>query len=234
MLDVKNLSAGYGQKPVLHDVSMNVADGEFVLVIGANGSGKSTMLKCIAGLLRPDRKSAIKYRDKDIAALPAEKHIRLGLVYVPQRNNVFDQLTVSGNLEVSALALPKTVDRRASIERVLELLPRLQPLRRRSAFGLSGGERQSLALAIALIHRPKLLLLDEPCAGLDPVMAHDMLRSIKELQHRLKFSVLMVEHRLKESWSLADRVYGLRAGVVVRSISQRVELTPDLLADVFL
>ena len=167
MLEVRHLSTGYGKKQVLYDVSFSIAAGEIVLLIGSNGSGKSTLLKAIYGLLPPFAGGAgeIIFNGEDITRCPPAQLIRKGLVYIPQKNNCFDNLTVKENLEVSALSLPDASVRRQAYAQALDSMPLLQAHLTKYPYQLSGGERQLLAFSMALTHSPKLLLLDECFAG---------------------------------------------------------------------
>lgn len=166
MLKVEKLSTGYGKKQVLWDVSFEVGDNEIVLLTGGNGSGKSTVLKCIYGLLKPwNKEGKIIFDGVDITGLRTSELIKLGLVYIPQKNNYFEEFTVQENIEVRGSIYSKNVVK----ERIGEVydLPKLYEMRNRKPFNMSGGERQLIALGIALIHQPKLIMFDEPFAGID-------------------------------------------------------------------
>jgi len=195
-LNVANLTTGYGKKQVLTDVSFGVDQGEAVLLSGGNGSGKSTALKAIYGLLKPwDTVGRIHFEGNDITSLPTASMIRCGIVYMPQKKNVFEDFTVEENLLTSA-SIYKRKEAKERVERVYERLPKLRSMRKRTPFNMSGGERQILAFGIALLHNPKLFLLDEPFAGVDATNSEVLFDCIKDL---LKESItfIIVEHKMQ-------------------------------------
>jgi branched-chain amino acid transport system ATP-binding protein len=194
LLKVENISTGYGKKQVLWDVSFDVGDNKIVLLTGGNGSGKSTVLKCIYGLLKPWNTDAnIKFNGIDLIGLKTSDLIKLGIVYIPQKNNYFEDFTVQENLEVSGSIYNKSVVKER-IENVYKL-PKLYEMRNINPFNMSGGERQLLALGNALIHQPKLILFDEPFSGLDKDISNIMLDEMLKLKEK-KISLLIVEHKL--------------------------------------
>ncbi len=184
LLELKNINTGYGKKQVLYDISFSVERGEIVLLIGSNGSGKSTLLKAIYGLLPLWRDSSaagdssseggtidggsIRFDGENIAGLPASALLKKGLLYVPQQNNLFADLTVKENLEMAGLTLASRQLLRDRIEKALTVLPTLVPHLKRIPMKLSGGERRLLTLAMAILHQPKMILMDEPFNGLSP------------------------------------------------------------------
>jgi len=194
MLKVEHITTGYGKKQVLTDVSFEVAKGEIVLLTGGNGSGKSTVLKTIYGLLNswvPE--GHIYFEGHDISALPVSEMIRRGIVYMPQKKNVFEEFTVEENLLTSAAIYPKA-KAKGLVQRVYETLPVLKTMRKRTPFNMSGGERQFLAFGIVLIHSPKLFLLDEPFAGVDAENSAVFRECIAEL-NRKGATFVIVEHK---------------------------------------
>lgn len=209
LLDVADVVAGYGaHDEVLKGVSLSVATRELVVLIGPNGAGKSTLLKTVAGLL-PAREGAIRLAGEPIGGLKPREITRLGVVYVPQEANVFPSLTIAENLEMGAY-----VDRRRAPERlraVLGRLPILAEKRSQAARSLSGGQRQVLAMGMALMVAPRLLLLDEPSAGLSPTAAADLFGLVKGL-HSDGMTILMVEQNALQALALADRAYLLVDG----------------------
>jgi branched-chain amino acid transport system ATP-binding protein len=213
ILEVRNLTAGYGGRSVLRGLSLGVSTGEIVAILGPNGAGKSTLLKAIFGMLRPSTGS-VRYRGTDISGRLPFHNLNDGLVYVMQGNRAFDALTVEENLEV--VFIPKRAGRvKDRVEAVLELFPKLRPLLSRRAGTLSAGEKQLLALARGLIPEPVLLLLDEPTMGLAPGAVSEALSRLNELNKNLGVTVLLVEQNVKEALRLASRAYVLRLGQVV-------------------
>lgn len=192
MLEVKNISSGYGKKQVLYDVSLQVNKGEVVLLTGGNGSGKSTLLKCIYNLL-PCWKGEIFFEGEKIDGLKPSDLIQKGIVYIPQKDFYFENLTVEENLQISGHTLPKGELK----ERITEVykLTRLTKFRKRKPFDLSGGERKILAFGMGLIHKPKLLLFDEPFAGVDTKNTAVLLTLFKETIISTENSVIIVEHK---------------------------------------
>jgi branched-chain amino acid transport system ATP-binding protein len=209
MLSVTNVIAGYGaHDEVLKGVGITVAEKEMVVLIGPNGAGKSTLLKSIAGFLKP-REGAITYQGKPIGGLRPREITRLGLAFVPQEANVFPSLSIESNLEIGGY-----VDRRATKARMQAAYARFPVLaerRKQEARTLSGGQRQMLAVAMALMAEPRLMLLDEPSAGLSPAAAQELFALIKGL-HDEGMTVVMVEQNALDALQIADRGYLLVDG----------------------
>jgi len=209
MLSVTNVVAGYGaHDEVLKGVGMTVAERELVVLIGPNGAGKSTLLKAIAGFLTP-REGAIVFQGQPIGGLRPREITRQGVAFVPQEANVFPSLTIEANLEIGGY-----VDRAATKERAQAAyvrFPILAERRRQEARTLSGGQRQMLAMAMALMAAPRLMLLDEPSAGLSPAAAQELFALIKGL-HREGMTVIMVEQNALDALEIADRGYLLVDG----------------------
>ena len=210
LLSVRGVSAGYEQMEVLHDVSIEIQPGEIVTLIGPNGAGKSTLMKTVFGLLRP-RRGSIRLNGDDITGLAPSLLVRRGLSYVPQVDNVFPSLTVDENLEMGAVV--RTDDIRARLEEVLALFPSLRPKRRLKAGGLSGGERQMVAMCRALMLDPTLLLLDEPSAGLSPLLVDSVFEKIESI-NRSGVAILLVEQSAREALRRSHRGYVLAGGQV--------------------
>ena len=204
------VSAGYEQMEILHDVSIEVRAGEIVTLIGPNGAGKSTLMKTAFGLLRP-RRGAIRFEDTDITGLAPSALVRRGISYVPQVDNVFPSLTVEENLEMGAVV--REDDVRPRLEEVLQLFPTLRAKRRLKAGGLSGGERQMVAMGRALMLDPRLLLLDEPSAGLSPVLVDTVFEKIETI-NRAGVAILLVEQSAREALRRSHRGYLLAGGQV--------------------
>jgi len=209
-LTVAGVSAGYEQMEILHDVSIEVRAGEIVTLIGPNGAGKSTLMKTVFGLLRP-RRGAIRFEQSDIAGLAPSALVRRGISYVPQVDNVFPSLTVEENLEMGAVV--RDDDVRPRLEEVLAIFPNLRAKRRLKAGGLSGGERQMVAMGRALMLDPRLLLLDEPSAGLSPVLVDTVFEKIETI-NRAGVAILLVEQSAREALRRSHRGYLLAGGQV--------------------
>jgi ABC-type branched-subunit amino acid transport system ATPase component len=210
VLTVEGVSAGYEQMEILHDVSIEVRPGEIVTLIGPNGAGKSTLMKTVFGLLRP-RRGTIRLEGQDITGLAPSGLVRRGISYVPQVDNVFPSLTVEENLEMGAVV--RDDDLRPRIEEVLAIFPNLQTKRRLKAGGLSGGERQMVAMGRALMLDPRLLLLDEPSAGLSPVLVDVVFEKIEAI-NRGGVAILLVEQSAREALRRSHRGYLLAGGQV--------------------
>jgi len=210
LLEVRDLSAGYGDNDILRGLSLHVDDGELVAVIGPNGAGKSTLLKTLAGLVSP-RSGRIALRGADITGAGTRRIVASGLCYVPQEANVFPSLSVWENLTIGAWTAPGTSSARARA--VVELFPVLAERRRARAGTLSGGERQMLAMAMALMVEPRLLLLDEPSAGLAPALQRLVFDRVREINSR-GLGILLVEQNARESLGLCQRAYVLAMGRV--------------------
>jgi ABC-type branched-subunit amino acid transport system ATPase component len=208
LLEVDDLRAGYGDHEILRGVRLRVEAGEIVAIIGPNGAGKSTLLRTVAGLLTP-RSGDVRFQGRSIAGHGPQAIIRMGLCYVPQEANVFPSLTVEENLAMGGWAARA---RRAAIRReIIELFPLLAERRRQRAGSLSGGERQMLAIAMALMVDPAVLLLDEPSAGLSPALQRSTFERIRDINAR-GVAVLLVEQNARESLRLARRGYVLVMG----------------------
>jgi ABC-type branched-subunit amino acid transport system ATPase component len=208
LLKVDNISAGYGDSEILRGVSIEVREGEIVSIIGPNGAGKSTLMKTIFGLLHP-RQGTIHLDDKDISRSTPYQIVEQGMCYVPQVANVFTDLTVEENLEMGAFVLKGDIEVRK--ERIYELFPRLKERRRQRAGKMSGGERQMVAMGRALMMEPSVLLLDEPSAGLSPVLQDEVFVQTRRI-NRAGVSVIMVEQNARRCLQICDRGYVLDQG----------------------
>lgn len=208
VLEVADLVAGYGEVEILHGVSLRLGQGEVVTVIGPNGAGKSTLIKAIVGLVRP-RAGRVRFLGEDVTGLAPERLVARGIAYVPQADNVFPSLTVQENLEMGAYLLKGRL--RERLERAYQLFPDLAARPHERAGRLSGGQRQMLALARALMVEPVVLLLDEPSAGLSPKMVELVFAKVREINAG-GTSILMVEQNAKEALKLSHRGYVLSMG----------------------
>jgi ABC-type branched-subunit amino acid transport system ATPase component len=209
VLEIEDLRAGYGDHEILRGVGLHVDAGEIVAIIGPNGAGKSTLLKTIAGLLAP-RGGELRFRGERIGGAAPHAIIRRGLCYVPQEANVFAGLSVTENLLIGGWAAPaRRADRVAAIT---DLFPVLAERRRQRAGSLSGGERQMLAIAMALMVEPVLLLLDEPSAGLAPALQRLIFDRIRDINNSRGVAIVLVEQNARESLTLCRRGYVLVMG----------------------
>lgn len=208
LLEVSNVVAGYGETEILHGVSITIEKGQIVTIIGPNGSGKSTLLKTIFGLLQP-KKGRIRFRKEDITGIAPEVVVRKGLSYVPQSSNVFPSLSINENMEMGAFV--RTDDFHQRLEEVYDLFPDLAGRRKDRAGTLSGGQRQMLALARALMLDPVLLLLDEPSAGLAPNLVNSVFEKILGI-NSAGVAILLVEQNAREALGLSSWGYVLASG----------------------
>lgn len=215
-LHVENLDVSYGRARVLFDVSLEVQLGEVVVIVGRNGAGKTTLFRTIAGFLKPSNGS-ITFKDRPIAGLPPYEVARLGVKYIPQDKSVFSDLKVRENLELSSYAT-KDYD----WDSVLEYFPQLKTLLERKAGTLSGGERQMLMVARALLGQPELLLMDEPTEGLAPSLAADLGEALKKI--RQKSTLLIIEQNLPLAADIADRVYCMKEGKIINETIDQEEI----------
>ena len=209
LLEVVSVTAGYGDSEILRDVSMEVRAGEIVSIIGPNGAGKSTLMKTIFGLLHA-RQGSISFDGDDITRLHPYQIVERGMCYVPQVSNVFTDLTVAENLEMGAF-LAKKADIARRMERIFDYFPRLKERRGQRAGKMSGGERQMVAMGSALMLEPKLVLMDEPSAGLSPKMVGVIFEQIR-LINEAGPAILIVEQNAHHSLRMSDRGYVLAAG----------------------
>ncbi len=218
VLCLEAIQAGYGKKEILRGLSLALKQGEITTLVGTNGAGKSTILKVVMGLLRP-WKGSVRMYDQELVGLPVYKRVRLGLAYLIQGGEVFPSLTVGQNLRMGTFILPPD-DRAKATESALEVFPILRQKYNHRAGLLSGGQRQSLALGMVLAQRPKILLLDEPSAGLAPKLAQEMLETVSQLNEQLGITILLVEQRVREALEIAHRASVLINGAIVAGTSQ--------------
>ena len=226
ILSVRNLSTGYGKKQVLWDVSLEVMPGEMLLIAGGNGSGKSTLFKAIYGLLPPWNTDAeIIFRPDPngpaLKAHPAALNLSKGLAYLPQKKAVFDDLTVEDNLRLAGHTLCSHNEFIARQDAVLASIPALKTFLRQKPEKMSGGERQMTALGMVLLHQPRLLLLDEPLAGLDSDNAHLLATIIQGIRERLGLALVIIEHRFTEFARMAHRTMRLQLGAIAEYKGQQ-------------
>ena len=214
ILSVENINVYYGAIHAIKDVSFDVAEGEVVALIGANGAGKSTTLKTLSGLLRSTTGS-IEFMGENIMHALPDKLVAQGLAHVPEGRRVFQQMTVEENLEMGAYTRPNS-EIAPGLERVYAYFPRLKERRRQVSGTLSGGEQQMLAMGRALMSSPKLLMLDEPSMGLAPILIEQIFEIVKEL-HAAGTTILLVEQNAQMALSIASRAYVMETGRVTLS-----------------
>ena len=213
MLKVEDMHVYYGAIHAVKGVSFTVGEGEIVALIGANGAGKSTILKTVSGLMHP-RSGSITFCGEDITHQDAYKLLRHGLAHVPEGRRIFQQMTVQENLEMGAYINKGASEK--DLEMVFDYFPRLKERRRQIAGTLSGGEQQMLAMSRALMSHPKLMMLDEPSMGLAPLLVDQIFAIIKEL-HRSGTTILLVEQNARKALQVADRAYVLETGSITLS-----------------
>ena len=213
MLALSRVSAAYGAVPAVSDVSMMVGDGEAVGLLGANGAGKSTTLRAISGLVRPNS-GTITFLGRNIASLPPYKVTELGIAHVPEGRQVFPELTVKENLEIGAYIPSAKAERSRTLELVFNIFPVLAERRKQLAGTMSGGEQQMLAVGRGLMLKPRLLMLDEPSLGLAPVVTDATFQKIQEI-HAMGTAILLVEQNVSRALALVQRAYVLESGKVI-------------------
>jgi branched-chain amino acid transport system ATP-binding protein len=233
LLEIEDLVAAYGPVRAVDGVSLNAPAGSITAVLGANGAGKSSLLRAVSGILRP-RAGRVRFCGADITRAKAEDIVRLGLAHVPEGGGVIAELTVEENLRLGSLWRHDRGDRPKVLKEVFGLFPRLEEHRRLQASSLSGGERQMLSIGRALMGRPKMLLLDEPSLGLAPIVASRIMALIAELREKSELTVLLVEQNAKSALRVADRGVVLGVGRVVAENDSRTLAADDRLRQAYL
>jgi branched-chain amino acid transport system ATP-binding protein len=213
---IKNLVVNYGVIKAIDDVSITAHEGEIIALIGANGAGKSTILKSICGLVKPT-KGKIYFSDKEITKLSTDKIVNSGITMVPEGRRIFPNLTVKENIEIGGYGIKDKKIFKNTYEFVLRLFPRLQERLKQYAGTLSGGEQQMLAIGRALMSNPKLLLLDEPSMGLAPKITTEIFKLIKTINEEQKITIILVEQNAKIALDYAKMAYVLETGKVILS-----------------
>lgn len=218
MLKIKNINTFYGKVHALKNISLHLAEGEIVALIGANGAGKTTMLNTLSGVIPPESGS-IEFLGQQLSGMQPDRIVKIGVSQVPEGRQVFKGLTVADNLELGAYLRflarePKEQIRRDTAD-IYELFPRLEERKKQMAGTLSGGEQQMLAIGRALMARPRLLLLDEPSMGLAPLVVQEIFAVIERLRREKGTTVLLVEQNAKAALKMADRGYVLETGKVM-------------------
>jgi branched-chain amino acid transport system ATP-binding protein len=212
ILRLEGVCAGYKRLPILHDINLTVSAGEAVAVIGANGAGKTTLLRVIMGQIQP-QKGEVLFEGRSVARLSTYNRARLGIGYAPERRELFPDMRVDENLEMGAFNISQA-ERKLRIEGVLEIFPKLQPLRKKHCRLLSGGEQQMVAIARALIGKPRLLVLDEPSTGLAPKVIGELYVALSHF-HQSGLTVLVVEQNARAALCFAQRAYVVEDGRIV-------------------
>jgi len=232
MLKVVKVEVCYGGIPIIHDVSLEVKQGELVAVVGSNGAGKSTLLKTIAGALHPT-KGSITFDDVLINRLATPDIVRLGITYIPEARLIFGPLSVEENLKLGAHIIKDHAVISRNLDFVYDLFPRLKERRQQASGTLSGGEQQMLAIGRGLMSNPKLLMLDEPSLGLMPKLVDEMLEAVAKLR-TIGMTILLVEQNVFESLEIADRGYVLQTGKTILDGTGKELLNTESIKKAFL
>lgn len=232
MLEIENLKVGYGKKPVLKDVSLSIAAGEVVALVGPNAAGKSTTLRTLAGLKRPDGGS-IRLMGQNIEAASTVDRVRRGLVLVPEGRQIFPRMTVMQNLQMGAYHRPDRNRVDGELERIFAMFPRLGERRDQLAGSMSGGEQQMLAIGRGLLAKPKLMLLDEPTLGLAPIVIEELGRIVRMLAAE-GLTILLAEQNAAMALGCCDRAYLIDSGTMVMAGSAAELGEADQIKDMYL
>ena len=230
LLNVAGLTAGYGPIEVLHELDFTVADGEIVVILGANGAGKTTTMRAVSGMIA--RQGTVEFAGNDISGAKPDAILRAGISQVPQGRGTFTDLTVDDNLRAGGYTVKGSIE--ADLERWYEQFPRLSDRRDQKAGSLSGGEQQMLAVARAMMPKPRLLLCDEPSLGLAPLITKELFKVLGSLRDEHGMSLLIVEQNAGMSLALADRAYVLETGNVVATGTGAELLADDTIKEAYL
>ncbi|MBQ2679891.1 MAG: ABC transporter ATP-binding protein [Firmicutes bacterium] len=232
MLEIKNINVSYGAIHAIHDVSLEVNDGEIVSLIGANGAGKTTILRTITGLQHADNGDII-YNGTDLRKIDPANIVNLGMAHVPEGRHVFTRMTVMENLLMGAFMRKDKENIQKDMERVFASFPRLSERARQLAGTLSGGEQQMLAMGRAMMSNPKIILMDEPSMGLSPILVKEIFSIIKEC-HEMGITILLVEQNAKMALNIANRAYVLENGSISMSGNAKELLNDDRVKKAYL
>ncbi len=228
MLAVKELDVYYGDVQALNAISLDVREGEMVALVGANGAGKTTLLRTISGLLRP-RRGEISFEGPRIDHAQPHNIVAAGLVHVPEGRKLFPEMAVLENLEMGAVTPLAKANRRARLEMVFEMFPRLNERKIQKAGTLSGGEQQMLALARALMAQPRMLLLDEPSQGLAPLIVEQIFHAVETINREQQVAILIVEQNVTRTLKMVHRGYVIENGrIVLQGESAALLTNPDV------
>lgn len=231
LLELKNVSAGYGDQKIIHDISLFIDEGEVVTLMGPNGAGKSTILKTVFGLI--PHSGHIFYEGEKLIPKP-DALVKMGVSFVPQGRRVFNNLTVEENIEIGGFTLNDTKECERRMEHLFHLFPMLHTKRKVYAGSLSGGQQQLLSIARGLMMQPKILLLDEPTLGLSPKVVKEIFKTIKDINEDQKMAIVVVEHNLLSLLPITDRAYILAHGKIVASDTGPNIVKSDILEKVFM
>lgn len=232
MLRVERVSAGYGDIQVLWDVSFQAAEREFVVLVGANGAGKSTIMRTVSSVIHPTG-GEIWFEDQRLDHVPPFHISEVGIAHVPEGRQLFPEMSVLENLELGSLTSRAKAYRKESLEWVLDLFPRLRERQKQLAGTLSGGEQQMCAIARGLMSRPKMMLFDEPSLGLSPLLTQEIFRLAQRI-HAEGMTILMVEQNVKQTLAICDRAYVLENGRIVMEGKGRDLLEDEKVKQAFL
>jgi len=232
MLEVNHIRVLYSGVPAIHDASFEVNEGELVSIVGANGAGKTTILRTVTGSLHPVSGN-IEFLGKDVSSTPAAEMVKRGITYVPEARHIFGPLSVEENLRLGAYIIKDQNKIEENIDYVYGLFPRLQERRKQKGGTLSGGEQQMLAIGRGLMANPKLLMLDEPSLGLMPKLVTEVLEVVKRLKEEGN-TILLVEQNVGEALELADRGYILQTGRTIQEGTGKDLLETDIVRKAFL
>lgn len=232
LLDIKSIDIYYGDVQVVYGVSLHINEGEIISIIGANGAGKSTILKCISGLINTTS-GEMYFNNEPIQNIPPEQVVDKGIIQIPEGRRLFTLMTVEENLEVGAFNREADKVKEETLKEVYNLLPRLEERKKQLAITLSGGEQQMLAIGRGLMSKPKLLMLDEPSLGLAPILIRDIFETIKKISEQ-GVTVLLVEQDVRHSLSMSDRGYVLEHGRIAMEGSGQDLLENPHIRDAYL
>jgi len=233
MLEAQSIAVRYGQLEAVHDVSLQVGDGEIVALVGSNGAGKSTTLKAMMGLKTLAR-GDLRWDGQSIAAMPAAGRVARGIALSPEGRRLFPRMTVMDNLELGAYTTRCAATRRRTLDMIYGLFPRVQERRAQMAGSLSGGEQQMVAIGRALMAQPKLLLLDEPSLGLAPKVIAEIAQAVEKLNRESGLSIVLVEQNARLAMRLSHRAYVLERGEIVRTGTGQELLEDDFVRQAYL
>jgi branched-chain amino acid transport system ATP-binding protein len=232
MLRLEHVNAGYGDIQVLWDVSFQIKENEFVVLVGANGAGKSTIMRTISSLIRPTS-GEVWFEDQRLDQVQPYRIIDLGIAHVPEARQLFPEMSVLENLELGSLRAKAKAHRKETLAWVLELFPRLNERQKQLAGTLSGGEQQMCAIARGLMSRPKMMIFDEPSLGLSPLLTREIFRLVQKI-HGEGVTLLMVEQNVKQTLAICDRAYVLENGRIVLEGKGRELLENEQVKQAFL